>query len=131
MCGESKQIVNENIFMFCDYPFFQSILNCLIISSLKTSLLKWVPDYDSAADEFSKAGTLLSFNIYMCTILHLKIIYIKNIHIKGSRFSNSRHSYSFLIYIQFSMIDLCPLAYKLKISLKYLACTNSFYLAFH
>jgi hypothetical protein len=27
-----------------------------IISSLKTSLLKWKPDYDSAGDEYNKAG---------------------------------------------------------------------------
>lgn len=29
------------------------------VFSLKTSLLKWRPDYDSAADEYNKAGKLI------------------------------------------------------------------------
>lgn len=40
-----------------------SVMPCLvsvsIYSSLKTSFMKWKPDYDSAASEYGKAGTAL------------------------------------------------------------------------
>lgn len=41
------------------YPCFNPVsplFNLSFFPSLKTSLLKWRPDYDVAADDYSKAG---------------------------------------------------------------------------
>jgi tetratricopeptide (TPR) repeat protein len=41
------------------------------ISSLKTSLLKWKPDFDSAADEYNKAGKLNNSHTILPTDYYL------------------------------------------------------------
>lgn len=38
--------------------------------SLKVGLLKWRPDYDVAADEYTKAGTYL---VYLMCDIHIDI----------------------------------------------------------
>ena len=50
----------ENLlYWFCVQEKNQFDLIKNYVFSLKTSLLKWRPDYDSAADEYNKAGKLI------------------------------------------------------------------------
>lgn len=53
-------------FYFIDFVFKKKSIQFdkNYVFSLKTSLLKWRPDYDSAADEYNKAGKLFLLLIY-------------------------------------------------------------------
>lgn len=42
--------------------------------SLKTTFLKWRPDYEVAADEYSKAGN----KKFYCLVIYISYIYIYN-----------------------------------------------------
>jgi hypothetical protein len=58
--------------MICTNGHFSIIKLCsLQFDSLKTSLLKWRPDYDIAADEYAKAGNLV---LKITLVYHLSII---------------------------------------------------------
>lgn len=51
------KIDKNNFFKFFFSSLFIDFISIFnIIFSLKTSLLKWRPDFDSAADEYNKAG---------------------------------------------------------------------------
>ena len=53
------------------------------VFSLKTSLLKWRPDYDSAADEYNKAGKLIKLLTVIFVISKIFSVIINKIYSNG------------------------------------------------
>lgn len=67
-------LASWNFLLFIDFAFHLCHIRLAFSFSLKTSLLKWRPDFDSAADEYNKAGKYFTANSSEFLIIFSQLI---------------------------------------------------------